>query len=43
MKEELITKAYEVAKERYAALGIDGKGNGTAPEGCNLHALLAGR
>lgn len=23
MKEELITKAYEVAKERYAALGID--------------------
>ena len=23
MKEELITKAYEVAKERYAALGVD--------------------
>ena len=34
MKEELITKAYEVAKERYAALGIDVEnGNGTAPEG----------
>ena len=23
MKEELITKAYEVAKERYAAIGVD--------------------
>ena len=23
MKEELINKAYEVAKERYAALGLD--------------------
>lgn len=23
MKEELITKAYEIAKERYAAIGVD--------------------
>ena len=23
MKEELITKAYEIAKERYAAVGVD--------------------
>ena len=23
MKEELINKAYEIAKERYAALGLD--------------------
>mgnify|MGYP001245761989 CR=1 FL=1 len=23
MKEELITKAFEVAKERYAAIGVD--------------------
>lgn len=44
MKEELITKAYEVAKERYAALGIDvEKVMEQLPEGCNLHALLAGR
>ena len=43
MKEELITKAYEVAKERYAALGIDVEKVMEQPEGCNLHALLAGR
>ena len=26
MKEELINKAYEVAKERYAAVGVDTPG-----------------
>ena len=36
MKEELINKAYEIAKERYAALGLD-------VESVYLYALLAGR
>ena len=43
MKEELITKAYEVAKERYAALGGCRKSDGATPEGGDIHALLAGR
>lgn len=44
MKEELINKAYEIAKERYAALGLDvEKSNGATSESVYLYALLAGR
>ena len=44
MKEELINKAYEIAKERYAALGLDvEKVMDATSESVYLYALLAGR
>ena len=42
MKEELINKAYEIAKERYAAVGVD-KSNGNHAEFPSVTALLASR
>ena len=41
MKEELINKAYEIAKERYAAVGVDTDGNHA--EFPSVTALLASR
>ena len=44
MKEELIQRAYELAKERYAAIGVDvEKSNGCFAKDFPLPALLAGR
>ena len=44
MKEELINKAYEIAKERYAAVGVDTrKSNGNHAEFPSVTALLASR
>lgn len=44
MKEELITKAYEVAKRTLCGFGCGcRKSDGATPEGGDIHALLAGR
>lgn len=43
MKEELINKAYEIAKERYAAVGVDTESNGNHAEFPSVTALLASR
>ena len=44
MKEELITKAYEIAKERYAAVGVDvDKAMDTLQKYIPVTTLLAGR
>lgn len=43
MKEELIQRAYELAKERYAAIGVDVEKAMDALQRFPSPALLAGR
>ena len=40
MKEELIVKAYEIAQERYASIGIDTE-NGPVGRVCELVKLVS--